>query len=34
MTGPIDLATGDATKVGKIGGPKLLGSLTTLGIID
>jgi len=30
----IDLATGDATKVGKIGGPKMLGSLTALGSID
>jgi hypothetical protein len=30
----IDLATGEATKVGKIGGPKILGSLTALGQID
>jgi hypothetical protein len=30
----IDLATGDATRVGKIGGPKNLGSLTALGSID
>ena len=30
----IDLTTGAATKVGKIGGPKLLGSLTALGSMD
>jgi hypothetical protein len=30
----IDLASGEATKVGKIGGPKLLTSLTVLGSLD
>jgi hypothetical protein len=30
----VDLATGAATKLGKIGGPKVLGSLTALGSVD
>ena len=30
----IDLATGEATKIGKIGGPKIIGSLTAIGSTD
>jgi hypothetical protein len=30
----IDLATGEATRIGKIGGPKVLGSLAALGALD